>query len=264
MVSLSSAINVLLRGQWIQGLVVNGQWAWGGWVDPPVIYPPDIPGLLCWFSGSNFELPEDPYPVDTWYDGSGNGRDAHRVLTGGPAVWRSQGLNAQPSVSFGGGGITDFTVDPGRLVGDRTIFQVIRIDPESSPQGPFHATQLQPSSPFLRTYVRDGTVRTYANPEVDSGVAPSAWVQVVALWCDSSTQTQGLEVLSGGTDTPVKVTSSWVPSSSADPFHIGGYVDGNYGMVGEIGEILIYERHLTDEELAAVWRYFSTSSWLGG
>jgi hypothetical protein len=75
---------------------------------------------------------------------------------------------------------------------------------------------------------------------------------LITVWCNTATATQGLDV--NGT----QVTSAWTPEATSSKWYIGGFTPAGYGLNGFIGEIIIYDRCLTDTERASMLSYLHT------
>lgn len=208
----------------------------------PAFDPAATPGLLFWLDAQTMTA-ADGDPVTVWPDSSGNGFDASPSAA--TAYYDAAGINGHPGIRFGVSGVTEMRVSPNRTVGDRTVFQVVRV---IGSVGSFATTQLQSLDPYMQTY-STGTIRTYTTPELDSGASWSGVGQMVTLWCSTAAGAQWLEV--DGT----QVTSAWTPTASASFFHVGANSLAPYGMNGWIGDLLIYERCLTSTERADVQDY---------
>jgi hypothetical protein len=208
--------------------------------------PTHLTGMLFWMDATSLAL-ADGAPLASWPDSSGNGFDA--TPSAATAYYDAAGINGHPAVRFGQSGVTEMKVSPGRTVGDRTIFQVVRT---IGSIGAFATTQLQNTDPYLQTYSTGGTIHTYTTPDLDSGVPWSGVGQMVTLWCNTSAHAHWLEV--DGT----QVTSAWTPGSSSAYFQLGANSLAPYGMNGWIGEVVIYDRTLTDPERAQVQDYLAT------
>lgn len=208
--------------------------------------PTHLTGMLFWMDATSLAL-ADGAPLASWPDSSGNGFDA--TPSAATAYYDATGINGHPAVRFGQSGVTEMKVSPGRTVGDRTIFQVVRT---IGSIGAFATTQLQNTDPYLQTYSTGGTIHTYTTPDLDSGVPWSGVGQMVTLWCNTSAHAHWLEV--DGT----QVTSAWTPGSSSAYFQLGANSLAPYGMNGWIGEVVIYDRTLTDPERAQVQDYLAT------
>ena len=208
--------------------------------------PSQVTGMLFWLDATRLAL-ADGASLASWPDSSGNGFDA--TPSAATAYYDAAGINGHPAVRFGQSGVTEMKVSPGRTVGDRTIFQVVRT---IGSIGAFATTQLQNTDPYLQTYSTGGTIHTYTTPDLDSGVPWSGVGQMVTLWCNTSAHAHWLEV--DGT----QVTSAWTPGSSSAYFQLGANSLAPYGMNGWIGEVVIYDRTLTDPERAQVQDYLAT------
>lgn len=221
------------------------------WPPPPV--PLQIPGLLVWLDATAIAGKADNDILSSWPDSSGNGLSA--VTGTGNPVFRTAGINGRPSVNFGQGGFSSMVVNPPHWIQDRTIFQVIQT--LGTPFGPYHTTQLQELDPYMQTYgTPAGPINTYTSPVLSSPVGWSGAPQLISLWCEASTSSQGLRVDGN------EVGSSWSPVASPSPWHVGGFQPAGYAMNGYIGEILFYERCLSPSERATVEAYL-IEKWIG-
>ena len=214
--------------------------------EPPVFGPDDIAGLLFWLDAAQITGKADGDPLTSWADASGNGRNA--VTTVGSPVYRSDGINGHPAVRFGESGIAEMYLDPGRAVGERTMFQVVQIG--SAPFGAYHTTQFQNADPYWQTYSSGGVIYTYCNGALSTGATWSGACQLVTFWCDSA-GALGMRV------DATEATGAWTPIARDVVFHIGANAAGAYGMNGLIGEMILYDRCLTGPERQSVLDYLN-------
>ena len=220
---------------------------------PSVFSPKHIPGLLVWLDATAIAGKADNDILSSWPDSSGNALSA--ATGSGNPVFHTAGINGLPSVNFGQSGFSSMVVNPPHWVQDRTIFQVIQT--LGSPFGIYHTTQLQELDPYMQTYgTPAGPINTYTNPVLSSPVGWSGAPQLISLWCEASTASQGLRVDGN------EVGSSWSPVASPSPWHVGGFQPAGYAMNGYIGEMLFYERCLSPSERASVEAYL-IEKWIG-
>ena len=221
--------------------------------EPPEGFrPTDLPGLVFWLDAAQITGTADGAPLSAWGDASGNGRNA--VAYQGSAVYRSDGINGHPAVAFGEAGITEMRLDPGRAIGERTVFQVVQIG--AGPWGPYHTTQFQNTDPYWQTYSSGGVIYTYCSSALSTGATWSGACQFVTFWCDAA------GVLGMRVDA-TEAVGSWTPAAKSAGFHIGANAAGGYGMNGRFGEFLVYDRCLTEPERQAVLDYLGEKWGLG-
>lgn len=212
--------------------------------------PTDISGMLAWFDATQLTGLAEGAAVTNWPDMSGNGMAVYSHY--GSANYRTGAINGLAALGFGEADFTDLRFSPGRSVGSRTVFQVVKIT--GGPLGSYHTTQLQSNEPYMQTYSSGGVINTYSTAgPLSSGVSWSGNCQFVTVWCDTD-GTQGVEV--DGT----KTTGTWTVQSSPSTFQIGANQAGGYGMRGLFGELLIYDRCLSDVERQQVQDYL-TAKW---
>jgi hypothetical protein len=226
---------------------VDSMWLDGLMVWPSVLpfSPLEIPTLLMWMDATVLTGKSDGDTVPYWPDTSGNAFGA--TIYAGNVVYSADGINGKPALRFGAyGTFAEMRIDHGRTIGSRTIFQVVK---NIGQYGSFATTQLQITDPYMQTYSTGGTVHTYTTPDLNSGAPWSGEGQLVTVWGDTATSTQGLKVDS------TEVTSAWAPNASTGHFQLGANAAASYGMNGWIGEILIYDRCLTVLEREDVQTY---------
>ena len=211
--------------------------------------PPTIPGLFLALDATQITGVADGSLLQTWPDMSGNGFTVNAETQ--TITYQAAAINGQPAVRFGVSGPAMMkTLHDARPIGDRTIFLVIQTLTAVGAGG-YHSIQHQEALPHMQTYGPDN-IRTYTNPaELNSGRPWTSVCQFITLWSDAAVPQHWLEV------DGYRVAGAYQPNTSPTPFYIGGWVPGGYGLNGYIGELLVYERCLTDTERAEVQQYLN-------
>ena len=242
MTVLNTADDLFLGDAAVDAVYLGDTQVW-----PPLAFSPiDVPGLHTWLDAQALAL-ADGAVVARW---PGGGHDA--VAVEGAVTYVAAGINGHPSVRFGEVTRSGLKIDLTAPLGDRTIFQVIQT--LSSSWGQYHTTQVQELDPYVQTYgPPNATIHTYTTPDVDSGVLWSGQPQFITLWNDTAARAQSLTV--DGHTVGAGYTSA-ITSSTA-PIHIGSLQPAGYGMNGWIGEMIFYDRHLSDVEIGQVQGYLA-------
>ncbi len=207
---------------------------------------PDLPvtnGMSLWFAASALIGYADGQTVPTWPDISGNGRHGV-VATGGVPAYKPNVLNALPVVRFDGGLSTYYAF--ARLDDIRTVFWVVREDADAtSPRSLLGSVGLGEIYHFHR------------------GETKLFWGANTAVAVRSgTTRVDGLTV--NGETTPVPTDHMAVISlrttgnCTATSFSSDRGITPARTWDGDLAELIIYNRVLTDDEEQQVGAYLAT------
>jgi len=212
-------------------------------------------GLQAWYRADLGVVKDGGNHVSQWTDLSGNGAHVETAIAGQEPGWVASGLNGKPVVQFSGSNILTTAGPVDVLAGntDQTVIAVVApaatqtnwstVVDLSSGQSQGFALQQDGS------HANDYKLWWMGNPPAgwkSSPGAPAAsgvGVQVLSLVKNGTGATDYVNGVSQGTDS--------VPGSvqtPVAPLAVGNAVGGGYGYNGEIAEILVYNRALSDTE----------------
>jgi hypothetical protein len=231
---------------------------------PPVFSPTRISGLGLWLDADKITAHADGDPVNTWYDSSGAARHAYAHFAA--PTYRAAAVNGKPAVEFLGGS-AQFRV-PGwgtALTGSTqyTMFQVIQ---QRGNYGNYPVITTAPTSTLWEwitefdagggVYFGSGNGRyrmfnravplnttnllSYLQP---AGSGPRFFL--------NSTEVVTYGLGPSGDSAPA------VPNIGTE-VALGSYYEGSYGVNGYIGEVLWYNRALSDADRVQVENYLRT------
>jgi hypothetical protein len=209
-------------------------------------------GLRSWYRASLGVVKDGGNKVSEWTDLSGNG--AHVFQSGSlEPLWVASASNSQPAMQFDG---TTFlksaAVDEQAGSNDVTI---IAVAVPASTQ-PAYASLVDLSSDTAHGFVMGqlgGATNQYQLWFMDA--AQSGWYSSPAATANAG-QSEVISVVKNGATAAsflngVAQGTSTVPASMLDPvaaLAVGNRASGNYGYNGEIAEVLVYNRALSDTE----------------
>jgi hypothetical protein len=213
-------------------------------------------GLRAWYRADLGVVKDGSDKVTQWTDMSGNG--SHVIQTAVPAQqpsWVPGALNGKPVIQFAGSTnlVTSASVDIHAASSDQTVIAVIApgatqtnwstiLDLSSRPSQGF---TLQQNGGQTNQYRMWWTGNPAAGWKSSAGAtaASGAGVQILSIVKNGTTAS---DYLNGA----VQGTAS-VPANIQTPialFEMGNAVGGSYGYSGQIAEVLIYNRALSNSE----------------
>ena len=194
----------------------------------------DIPGLVLWVNADAILDMTNGGTVDTWHDLSGNANDLERHI--GTPVYMTNAVNGRPVVRFDGNDNNYYDFD--RISDIRTVIWVVREDAAAS------------GSRFLLG--DDATYHFHRGADPDNYIWHSG--NAAAAIRNGSTYVNGIVV--NGTATAMPTNISIIALQTA------GNVEANRlsrdrnqagrNWQGDVAELLIYNRVLTDVEMDEV------------
>lgn len=218
----------------------------------------DMEGVALWVetvSNDSFDpVPSDGGSIGQWKDLHPNNPSASTfTVSHGSPTYRASGINGRPAIEFDGNdGFMTAHSSALALIGDMTFFVVFSVDSTSRPGSVFVSKTVGNSS---RPY--DFNVyNNYLNFWVGNGVTETR-----PIFTTNSVSQADTGYIFSFTKHPTTATlhingtlfdtKSWTQTGAdgATPLYIGirGAINA-VGMDGKIGEIIMFNRALTDEE----------------
>ena len=284
-ISPATADNRWLNGTIYETLVFNSEltrgqceeiegylsWKWGRQTALPtthpfrniaplarVFTPIDIPGCQLWLDGADATTTSNINT--TWRDKSGNGSNA----TPTAAVFSMGTINSVPAVSFPAG-LNYYTFNTSGVSNSPgfSVFFVSTVSTQST-NGARFLTSTSPSG-SVQIYLGNstggnllGTLPAYLFASGGGTLMPSSTLVVTAgtpFICSMILSPSGADVWDDGTK---NTTSSVVTTNSFTAWAIGNFPGlSGYELNGLMGEVLMYNRPLTDVQRQAVEGYLA-------
>ena len=227
---------------------------------PTSNYPSDYSDLVVWLksdSGATFDIATQR--VSAWADQSGNSNDvAQTTAANKPLRYGYGGINDKAYFDFDG--TNDSFVSGSNLpvTTDFTIFEVSKIDKASDNVFGWYDSGAAisigtDSSGYLTTTVNDGTTEITTNTAVDNKESNHISIlkkhnkRIDLEYYDSANSITA-------TDNDAGFNNSF--EFNATTFDVGSYNSTNY-MDGQLNELIIFNRALTDTEIAEVKGYLN-------
>lgn len=208
--------------------------------------------------------------ITQWEDQSGNGY--HLTLSQGDPVLNTNALNGMPAVVLDGDDVleADYTSEPatifviGKTVGDEITSQSWAGGRTSSQAVPnawsFNATSTANyGRSFQRTVIAGSVPNAQAISPIGEVIFDQHYLQTGRLDAATGTVeliTQGFPESTAGTGQPLTAIDKMAVGASYSGDNLTGFLDG------DINEVLIYDRVLTDDEVSQVQSYLTR--WFGG
>jgi hypothetical protein len=214
-------------------------------------------GLRAWYQAGLGVTKDGANKVSAWTDLSGNGSHVVQTISASrQPVWAAAALNGQPAVAFDGTSLlaTAAAVDVQAGSNDVTVIAVAA--PGATQQASSSLVDL--SADTSRGFVlgqAGGSTNQYQLWWMDA--AQSGWqsspvlgaaagrVQVLSVVKSGTVATGYLNGTAQGTSTVA--AAMWDPVAA---LAVGSRASGSYGFTGQIAEVLVYNRALTDPERA--------------
>jgi len=227
---------------------------------PTSNYPSDYSDLVVWLksdSGATFDIATQR--VSAWADQSGNSNDvAQTTAANKPLRYGYGGINDKAYFDFDG--TNDSFVSGSNLpvTTDFTIFEVSKIDKASDNVFGWYNSSAAisigtDSSGYLTTTVNDGTTEITTNTAVDNKESNHISIlkknnkRIDLEYYDSANSITA-------TDNDAGFNNSF--EFNATTFDVGSYNSTNY-MDGQLNELIIFNRALSDTEIAEVRGYLN-------
>ena len=214
-------------------------------------------GLRSWFRANLGVVKDASNSVSQWTDLSGNG--FHVTQTGAlEPLWVAAATNSQPAIQFNGTTYlkTRTAVDETNGSNDLTVIAVAvpastqsayssLVDLSSDTARGFVFGQLAANTNQFQLWFTDAAQVGW-NPGPAVGATAGA-AQVITVIKNGTNAASYLNSVTQGTTT--------VPAAMLDPvaaLAVGNRASGNYGYNGQIAEVLVYNRALSDGERASI------------
>ena len=223
-------------------------------------YPSDYSDLKVWLkadSGATFDIASKR--VSAWADQSGNSSNvAQATAANQPLRYGYDGINDKAYLDFDGTNDTFVSGSNLPVTTDFTIFEVSRIDKASDNVFGWYNSSAAISigtnaSGYITATVSDGTNTITANTAVDNKASNHISIlkkhnkRIDLEYYDSANSITANDEDSGFNHSFVFNTAT---------FNIGSYNSTNY-MDGQLNELIIFNRALTDTEIAEVKGYLN-------
>ena len=240
--------------------------------------------LLLWMDASNMNAFNnsgltDGDAVGIWMDLSGNGHHATQTNASYQPTFRTEAFNGQPTVSFdnqGTGGTDtssynllnagDVDLGSGETTDQVAIITVISQKSKSTYSTILHKqyqtnTNASNSSFYLGYSENDTSFRTIlgnntTNHEVEGGVNNIESPYIVSAMKRSAE----INIYLNGLEVGSKISSTSFIRQSDESLIIGARGDGRYSHDGNISEIIIFNKQLSDEDLMVI-NYYLAKKW---
>jgi len=223
-------------------------------------YPSDYSDLKVWLkadSGATFDIATKR--VSAWADQSGNSSNvAQATAANQPLRYGYDGINDKAYLDFDGTNDTFVSGSNLPVTTDFTIFEVSRIDKASDNVFGWYNSSAAISigtnaSGYITATVSDGTNTITANTAVDNKASNHISIlkkhnkRIDLEYYDSANTITA-------TDNDSSFDNTFVFNTAT--FNIGSYNSTNY-MDGQLNELIIFNRALTDTEIAEVKGYLN-------
>jgi hypothetical protein len=237
----------------------SGTKSWTYIIDPQVNFDQDALGLVSWYRGDTVVLSGSN--VTQWTDMRGTPLNAVQgPLAGLPTATT---INGKPAVHFSSSGNQFMTVTPSATntkleLNKFTIMAVARktagtnnaVVAQKGASGDYYGLRLD-NGPALTGYIKNGNGTFSTSQSIGNGN-----LAVLATTYDPAAATPKIQVyLNGAAGTPQTVTQT--VNTNLAPLYIGG-ADVFTTLDGDIAEVLIFNRVLTDAERQQVELYLFT------
>lgn len=203
----------------------------------------------------------------TWPDFSGNQVSAAQTVAANQPIWQTGSLNFNPSLKFDGA--ADYLQIPqGFITGKfptgnmaRTIIGVARPISNATDQSPFTygVYAANQSSGFRRSTVAEAVFEGNGNPVNVIGPANSFPLNKTTLisgrYTGSATGVASL--YTNGLTAAASATRNWATLIGANGAQVGKYAGEARYWNGNIGELILYNRNVTDEEFQRISSYLA-------
>jgi hypothetical protein len=231
--------------------------------------PNTISGLQLWLKADALVL-NDADPVATWTDSSGNGYNATQATGAKQPLYKTAIVNSKPVVRFDGINDVLQILGAGYLactnnIGAVTLFVVAKATASGVGQSLVEISTNVAATPRLKLSIIAANKWEIDARRLDAdsvnvltanSTLPSAWECVTAR--RDYTNARGHLYLQGGTNnesTGIGTTGSTSATNSADAFIGGGSTTPSAPYSGDVAEIVVYNRYLTDIERMSVEKY---------
>jgi hypothetical protein len=251
--------------------------------------PDDLPGLQLWLRPDSGVTTNAAGTIESMADQSGNVRDATRSGTAGTLKWAAAGIGTRPAVRFAGGNNNAFLSVPAytpAAADDLTVFVVARQLPQiaqgtirplvsAGPQGSgaglfcIAGTRPNMNAPetlgcFGRGYSSTVPYSEFAATNDIPNFAPGAG-HLAVMTLDAAANA-GRGRFAAFFDGITRRTANGANTNpTLGPIEIGGSVTNTgYRFDGYIGDVLIYNRVLSDDERNRIGWYLQSRYGLAG
>lgn len=210
---------------------------------------PGIPDPYAWWKADSLTGP-DGTPVASWPDSSANGFAATQATAARQPILKTNVLNGQPVVRFATHWLNSSASASGGP--NQTVFTVVSsVSPGTNTvRGASAAGGLQ----FRIVSGRPNLVRQTLN-DIGSGTNTPIASGVAAIYATSYVDATSYVFYVNGAATGTNTVANQIYANTTTV--IGGRDSGTEPLIGDLAELIVYNRILTTEERAAVTAYLS-------
>lgn len=233
----------------VQGQVIVNGWRYAA----PSFKPTDISDIQLWLAADSITGLADTDPISTWPDKSGNGNDATQSGSNRP-TFKTADLNGKPVVDFVYGSAQYFVLtNPIPVTTDLTFFFVYKKTASSTLTPIAGATTDANGYPSLYEWSDNYGYFGFNGNNVSYALTNLNGVYgYITLQSES-----GLDsVWRNGVN--ITVNTFAVATSTVSLQHIGRVGSGGQYSLGQIAEIIVYDRKITTVERQQVESYIAT------
>ena len=225
--------------------------------------PPVTMGLQVWLdAGQASSLTQDENgKVSQWSDSTGLGHHAAQAAAGEQPTYTPSGIKGHPSLSFGGaaalatGDCVNFSNHTVFVVAKATVINAYRDFLGSGGTNPGDILMMNVAEGKYRGHYWAGSGILVVDSASPSVTAPTVYEQRL--------DDAGLRIYRNGVSDGAVADAGAARPTTLRPVVVGVRALSDFGdrFVGEMSEVLVYERALSDAERAQVERYL-TAKWL--
>lgn len=222
-------------------------------------YVPLTTGIVAWYDASELQsiTKDGSNKVSAWKDKSGNGYHLSQGTGTAQPTWQSGQLGGKATLNFDGSDW--FSLNAGLYTipnGDNTVVVVTKRTSEDASIDTVIGMATAGSNNYFHIFSATAGVQSFKNR---TGVAGT--VSVTGLTntnynvtiCRRTGTTQGIETNNGGETTNTSAQSD----ASIDEGWIGCATANTLPLIGDVAEIIIYNRLLSTFETTRLFRYIN-------
>lgn len=232
--------------------------------------PRSLTGLAVWLDAQDaasftYSTGQD---VSAWADKSGNSNTASQGTAGNQPLYVASGINGKPAVQFYDDSTAKFLSAADSASMDYTTFTMFVVYKRATDLGAVEhlagkyittgnqrefRMSILSTNPVQDTISADGTGATVTSVNTMGGV-PTGYAQISEMTGNGTTLSGTRNTWSGGS------TGATTYFNGTGAFTLGGRDAGADPFSGYIGEVIFYNRALSDSEKTQVYNYLS-SKW---
>ncbi|UKA57985.1 hypothetical protein [Arthrobacter sp. FW306-2-2C-D06B] len=230
--------------KWVR---IGGNWVYTALGSTAVFTPAAVSGLVAWYDASQIVGLADGASVPRWNDLSGNGNNLTQGIAANQPVYKTAIQNGKAVVRFNG---SSSVMSKTLGVALKAPYTVILVGRASSGTSANECFWSGGNSTFLEGRT-NGKYQTQSGSavfaQIGTGVKLNAFVALSAIF----SITPSLRV------NGVELDGSWSSCANATSIYVGAVNGLGDWLNGDIGELLVYNRALTNTELLQIEGYLS-------